>query len=137
MNTAAYSFGRFVDCLGGQHFRSLAHPTQTWSGESILNPVSTAFHCSDQRSRRDTNRLKRKISGHFKHFCKALYDSFLNLAHVNFMAEQVFHGSYLFAVAGDDQVEETQIGIHVERKAVCRYPTRYVNADGGNFSARS
>ena len=52
------------------------------------------------------------------------------------MAEQVFHRCYLLAVAGNDQIEEAEIGIYVERETMSGDPTRYVHADSRNFPAR-
>src|SRR6267378_1766037 len=89
------------------------------------------------RSQCDTWRFKGEVSdGHLKHFRKPRDDPILNLAHVNLAAEQVFHGSHLLAVAGDDQIKETKIRIHVKRKAVRRHPTRNVYANGCYFSSR-
>ncbi len=71
-----------------------------------------------------------------KHICKMSDNSIFNRRHVDFVAQQIFHGSDLLAVAGDDQVKETEIGIHIQRKAMSGYPARDVHADGRNLSAR-
>lgn len=52
------------------------------------------------------------------------------------MAQEFFHRSHSFAFAGNDQIEETEIGVDIQGEAVRGYPARDVYADGGDFAAR-
>jgi hypothetical protein len=71
---------------------------------------------------------------HLKYLREVLDDPIFNVAHVNFVAEQIFHRRYLLAIARDDQIEETKICIHIQREAVRRHPTRDVYADSCDLS---
>jgi len=52
------------------------------------------------------------------------------------MAEQFLHRSYRFTLAGHDQIEEAEISINVERKAMRRDPARDMHTDRGYLSLR-
>src|SRR4029079_3968595 len=68
-----------------------------------------------------------------KHFRKMDSNAIFNFVHVNFVAQQVLHRSYLFAVTGDDQIKETKVGVNVQSKAVRRDPARDMNANRRHF----
>jgi hypothetical protein len=66
---------------------------------------------------------------HLKYFSEVRDDPIFDVVHVNFVAEQIFHGRYLLAIARDDQIEETKICVHIKREAVRGHPTRNVHSD--------
>ena len=62
-------------------------------------------------------------------------DAILDDAQLSFASEQRFRRSYRFAVAGNDEIEVTEIRVYVECETVRRHPTRDVDADGRHFPA--
>lgn len=50
--------------------------------------------------------------------------------------ENLLHRRNRLALAGDDPVEITKVGVYIERESVRRYPTLYVYADRGDLSGR-
>src|SRR5258708_34966414 len=71
---------------------------------------------------------------HFEHIRKVFDDAIFHSAHFDFVSQQFLHRSDRLAFAGNNQIKVIEIGIHVQRESVCRYPARDVYADGGNFS---
>src|SRR5262249_44260676 len=81
-----------------------------------------------------TDRYRGRFCLHLKYFCKAGDDSILNLAHSNLTSEDLLHRSYRFAIARNNQIKVTEIGIHIQSKSMCRNPTRDVHADGRDLA---
>jgi len=75
--------------------------------------------------------LIRKNVGKIRRY--AIFD----YAQIRLATQQHFHWSYRFAFARDDQIEVTEIGVHVEGEAVRRDPARDVNADRRDLAAPS
>ena len=72
-----------------------------------------------------------------KNFVEVVHNSIFDFAQLSLATKQFFHRSHYLAVTGDYQIEVTEIGIYVERKAVSRDPTRDVYADGCDLSCTS
>ena len=66
---------------------------------------------------------------------KARDDAVFNVLHLQLTSEKILHRRYSFSFTGDDQVEETEIGVYIQREPVRGDPTCNVNANGRNFSA--
>ena len=63
---------------------------------------------------------------HLENFRETLDDAILDRFQFQFTAQQFFHRSHRLAFAGDDQIEEAQISVDVERKPMRRHPARDV-----------
>ncbi len=77
------------------------------------------------------------VKTEFKHLCKVIDKAIFDDAQLCFRAKQLFHRSHRLAFTGDNQVEVAEICIDVEREAMSGDPARDVDADRGNFPARS
>src|SRR6185503_5545574 len=77
------------------------------------------------------------IKTEFKHLGEVCHETILDSAQRRLVAEQDFHGGHRLTFAGDDQIEITEIGVDVERKAVRRDPPGDVHSDRRDFAALS
>ena len=75
---------------------------------------------------------KHRIS---KNFSEVVHDAIFDGAQFSLATKQLFHRSHWFTFAGDYQIEVTEIGVYVERKAVSSNPTRDVHADRRDLPA--
>ena len=73
---------------------------------------------------------------HLEYFREMFDDPLFDFEQIDFAAQNFFHRRHWFAFTSDNQIEVTQIGVHVQRKAVRRHPTGDVHPDRRNFPAR-
>src|ERR1043165_7176733 len=71
-----------------------------------------------------------------EHFGEPGHNPIGNGSHIDFASEQFLHRSHRLTFARDDEIEKSQVSIHVQSEAMRRDPPRDVNSDRRDLAAR-